>query len=202
MSCFEFPAVFLRPHTIVVFISSLIGQPCCDSLHRMLSSSWCICSFDGASLWTGQPCGDSLPRMPLSTWGACLSYGERQCFPFSFCRLACPCQCLGLPLVLAWLPLPGYTTVWFTAFCLSLVMLSSLSGHPLFCVSLVGLVVGIHPVLVAATCTSLALLCMVPVRVCFVHWVLPPQPRFLGASRCLTALSAAAVCTAISGDTW
>ena len=33
---------------------------------------------------------------------------------------------------------------------------------------------GIHPVLVAATCTSLALLCMVPVRVCFVHWVLPP----------------------------
>ena len=50
-----------------------------------------------------------------------------------------------------------------------LVMLSSLSGHPLFCVSLVDLVVGIHPVLVAATCTSLAVLCMVPVRVCFVH---------------------------------
>ena len=135
---------FFRPHTVVVLISSLIGQPCCDSLHRMPSSSWCICSSDGALLWTGQACGDSLPRMPLSAWCACLSCGERPCFPFSFCRLACPCQCLGLALALAGFPLPCYTTVWFTAFCLSLVMLSSLSGRPLG-VFLIVLVVVVHP---------------------------------------------------------
>ena len=32
--------------------------------------------------------------------------------------------------------------------------------------------------------------------------VLPLRPRLIGASRCLTALLAAAVCSAISGDTW
>ena len=32
--------------------------------------------------------------------------------------------------------------------------------------------------------------------------VLPLRPRFVGATRCLTALLATAVCSAISGDTW